>query len=64
MRLVSAYEDKMLNPHPFPFPYHHKIQQTIQKRRTNKNKRINFPPELLKSVRYRNMLRNKVGLSV
>ena len=24
VRLVSAYEDKMLNPHPFPFKYHHR----------------------------------------
>ena len=27
VRLVSAYEDKMLNPHPFPFTYHHRQRQ-------------------------------------
>ena len=24
VRLVSAYEDKMLNPHPFPYAFHHR----------------------------------------
>ena len=24
VRLVSAYEDKMLNPHPYPYAYHHR----------------------------------------
>ena len=27
VRLVSAYEDKMLNPHPFPYAYHHRQRQ-------------------------------------
>ena len=27
VRLVSAYEDKMLNPHPFPYAYHHRQGQ-------------------------------------
>ena len=56
VRLVSAYEDKMLNPHPFPFAFHHKIQETIKKRRTSKNKRISFPRDLLNSARYQHML--------
>ena len=31
VRLVSAYEDKMLSPHPFPYAYHHRFgQQAIQ----------------------------------
>ena len=56
VRLVSAYEDKMLNPHPFPFAFHHKIQETIKARRTSKNKRISFPRDLLNSARYQHML--------
>ena len=46
---------------PFPFGYHHKIQEIIKSKRKNKDKRINFPKDLLNSVRYRQMLRNKVG---
>lgn len=61
VRLVSAYEDKMLNPHPFPFGYHHKIQEIIKTKRKNKDKKINFPKDLLNSVKYRQMLRNKVS---
>ena len=61
VRLVSAYEDKMLNPHPFPYKYHHQIQEKIKKRRTNKKKRINFPKDLLTSQRYKYMLKNKVS---
>ena len=60
VRLVSAYEDKMLNPHPYPYELHHKIQQTIKRRRT-KNQTIQFPKELLKSKRYRFLLRKKVS---
>ena len=60
VRLVSAYEDKMLNPHPFPYNYHHKIQETIKKRRRNKKKTINFPKDLLNSQKYQQMLRRKV----
>ena len=60
VRLVSAYEDKMLNPHPFPYNYHHKIQETIKKRRRNKQKTINFPKDLLNSKKYQQMLRRKV----
>lgn len=60
VRLVSAYEDKMLNPHPFPFNYHHKIQEQIKSRRQNKNKKIHFPKDLLNSAKYQHMLRNQV----
>ena len=60
VRLVSAYEDKMLNPHPFPYNYHHKIQETIKKRRRNKKKTINFPKDLLNSQKYQQMLRRQV----
>ena len=60
VRLVSAYEDKMLNPHPFPYKYHHKIQEKIKQKRTNKKKTINFPKDLLTSQRYKYMLKNKV----
>ena len=60
VRLVSAYEDKMLNPHPFPYNYHHKIQETIKRRRRNKKKTINFPKDLLNSQKYQQMLRRKV----
>ena len=60
VRLVSAYEDKMLNPHPFPYNYHHKIQETIKKRRRNKQKTIHFPKDLLNSKKYQQMLRRKV----
>ena len=27
VRLVSAYEDKMLSPHPFPYAYHRRYEQ-------------------------------------
>ena len=59
VRLVSAYEDKMLNPHPYPYEHHHEIQQTIKRRRT-KNQTINFPKELLNSKPYKFLLRKKV----
>ena len=63
VRLVSAYEDKMLNPHPFPFTYHHKIQETIKKRRRNKRiTTINFPKDLLNSPKYQQMLRKQVNI--
>ena len=39
-RLVSAYEDKMLSPHPFPFKYHHQVQQEILKLRGKTRIRI------------------------
>ena len=64
MRLVSAYEDKMLNPHPFPFVYHHKIQEKIKRMRKNKNKKIVFPKDLLNSPRYHYMLKNKVKIEI
>jgi len=61
VRLVSAYEDKMLNPHPFPYKYHHKVQEQIKEKiRINKKKRIFFPKDLLRSRRYQLMLRNQV----
>ena len=53
----------MLNPHPFPFGYHHKIQEKIKSGRKNKNKRINFPKDLLNSAKFQHMLRNKVSLT-
>ena len=63
VRLVSAYEDKMLNPHPFPYKYHHQIQEKIKKKRKNKKKTINFPKDILTSQRYKHMLKNKVRIS-
>ena len=29
VRLVSAYEDKMLNPHPYPYAYHNRFNNFI-----------------------------------
>jgi len=63
VRLVSAYEDKMLNPHPFPYKHHHRIQEKIKKRRTNKEAKITFPAELLNSKKYKtNLLKNRISL--
>ena len=60
VRLVSAYEDKMLNPHPYPYELHHKIQRNI-KRRRNKNQTIDFPKELLETKPFKILLRKKVS---
>merc|ERR1712032_663601 len=49
VRLVSAYEDKMLSPHPFPFAYHHRIQEEIKSARGGRKVEINFPEDLLHS---------------
>ncbi|XP_023341912.1 uncharacterized protein LOC111711722 [Eurytemora carolleeae] len=60
VRLVSAYEDKMLNPHPFPYRFHHSVQEQIKKRRRNNKKKIAFPKEILQSKKYQLMLRRNV----
>ena len=76
VRLVSAYEDKMLNPHPFPYAYHHRqgqnidleaqcksrIQEEIKSARAGRKVRINFPQDLLHSKRIQHMLNRKVPL--
>ena len=51
-RLKIWIQDKMLNPHPFPYKYHHMIQEKIKHRRVNKKKKIAFPKDLLKSKKY------------
>ena len=53
----------MLNPHPYPYEQHHKIQRTIKRWRT-KNQTINFPTELLNSNPYKFLLRKKVSSNV
>jgi len=60
VRLVSAYEDKMLNPHPFPYAYHHRVQEEIKSARAGKKVGINFPEDLLHSKRIQHMLNKKV----
>lgn len=58
-RLVSAYEDKMLNPKPL-LEYHKTVQNEIKKRRT-KSKEIKFvfPKHLLESEKYQLLLKRK-----
>jgi len=60
VRLVSAYEDKMANPHPFPYKYHHSIQEEIKRKRKNKNQTIDFPQDLIKSKKYQRNLAKKL----
>jgi len=42
----------MLNPHPFPYRFHHSVQEQIKKRRRNNKKKIAFPKEILQSKKY------------
>ena len=60
IRLVSAYEDKMLNPKP-ELEYFKTVQEEIKrKRRKDGEHNIVFPEYLLKTTRYQMMLRKKV----
>ena len=59
-RLVSAYEDKMLNPRP-GMEYHKTVQEEIKSRRGKTlEHKIVFPKHLLMTERYQLMLRKKV----
>jgi len=60
VRLVSAYEDKMLNPHPFPYAYHHRVQEEIKSGRGGRKVEIDYPEDLLQSKRIRHLLKKKV----
>ena len=64
IRLVSAYEDKMLNPRP-GMKYHKTVQEE-RKRRSGKDAehRIVFPSHLLMTEMYQLMLRRKVKLYI
>jgi len=59
VRLVSAYEDKMLNPHPFPYAYHHRVQEEIKSARGGRQVQISFPDDVLHSGRLQHMLETK-----
>ena len=48
----------MLNPLPGPYKHHHRIQEKIKKRRTNKEAKITFPAEILNSKMYMVSLNN------
>ena len=62
IRLVSAYEDKMLNPRP-GLKYHKTVQEEIKRRRgKDEEHRIVFPRHLLMTEMYQLMLRKKVKL--
>ena len=59
-RLVSAYEDKILNPRPV-MKFHEKVQAEIKKRRRKGEvHKIVFPEHLLQSEQYQRWLRRKV----
>ena len=59
-RLVSAYEDKMLNPKPL-LEYHKTVQNEIKSRRgKTAEHRIIFPAHLLETEKYQLMLKRKV----
>ena len=45
VRLVSAYEDKILNPQPH-FQYHVTVQREIKERRNKTDLKIDFPEDL------------------
>ena len=59
-RLVSVYEDKILNPEPL-LEYHKTVQKEIKSRRgkTSEQKFL-FPTHLLETEKYRLMLKRKV----
>ena len=75
VRLVSAYEDKMLNPHPFPYAYHRRqrqnrfdtnqcnvrVQEEIRSTRGGRKVVINFPEDLLHGQRIQHLLKKKAG---
>ena len=64
IRLVSAYEDKMLNPRP-GMKYHKTVQEEIKLRRgKDEEHRIVFPRHLLMTEMYQLMLRRKVKLFI
>ena len=46
-RLMSAYEDKILNPQPH-FDYHFTVQRQIKERRKKADVKIDFPEDLYK----------------
>ena len=59
-RLVSAYEDKILNPAP-NLKYHKMIQGKIKGlRKEGKTYKIEFPKYLLAKEKYQRMLKRKV----
>jgi len=59
VRLVSAYEDKMLNPHPYPYAYHHRVQEEIKAARGGRRVKIRFPEDVLQSGRFQKMLESR-----
>merc|ERR1711892_1254136 len=60
-RLVSVYEDKILNPEPL-LEYHKTVQKEIKSRRgkTSEQKFL-FPAHLLETEKYRLMLKRKIA---
>ena len=61
-RLVSAYEDKMLNPKPL-LDYHKTVQKEIKSRRMRlklKTRNFTFPSHLLETEKFQLMLKRKV----
>ena len=61
-RLVSAYEDKMLNPRP-KLEFHKNVQEQIRNaRKEPESFSIEFPEYLLRKEKYQIMLRRKVSL--
>ena len=61
-RLVSAYEDKILNPQPH-FQYHVKVQKQIKERRKGDDVKIDFPEDLLKE-KFAKKFKGKVEKSI
>ena len=63
-RLVSAYEDKMLNPKPL-LKYHKSVQNEIKKRRAKpEESNFVFPNHLLFSEKYQLLLKRKVSWNI
>jgi len=59
-RLVSAYEDKMLNPKPL-LEYHKTVQNEIKSRRGKAiEHKLIFPAHLLETEKYQLMLKRKI----
>jgi len=61
-RLVSAYEDKMLNPKPL-LDYHKTVQNEIKSRRMRlklKTRNFTFPSYLLETEKFQLMLKRKI----
>lgn len=64
VRLVSAYEDKILNPRT-GLEYHRKVQKEIRKKRVkDEEHRIVFPEYLLLTDKYKGMLKRKVKQTI